>query len=105
MPLNHSLRIIHTSDWHLGHELFGHSREAEHDAFLNWLVEQLAQEQAAALVVAGHVYDVAHPPVAAMERLYRFLPVATGRCPPLQIDMIGGNHDSASRISVPAALL
>jgi len=105
MPLNHSLRLIHTSDWHLGHELFGHSREAEHDAFLNWLVEQLAQEQADALVVAGDVYDVAHPPVAAMERLYRFLREATDRCPHLQIVMIGGNHDSAARINLPAPLL
>lgn len=105
MPLNHTLRLIHTSDWHLGHELFGHGREAEHDAFLAWLVDQLEEEQADALVVAGDVYDVAHPPVAAMARLYRFLREATDRCPHLQIVMIGGNHDSAARINLPAPLL
>lgn len=105
MPLNPTLRLIHTSDWHLGHELFGHSREAEHDAFLNWLVEQLEAEQADALVVAGDIYDVAHPPVAAMARLYRFLREATDRCSHLQIVMIGGNHDSAARINLPAPLL
>lgn len=105
MPLNSTLRLVHTSDWHLGHELFSHSRDAEHDAFLNWLVEQLEAQQADALVVAGDVYDVAHPPVAAMVRLYRFLREATDRCPHLQIVMIGGNHDSAARINLPAPLL
>ncbi|SFS09999.1 exonuclease SbcCD subunit D C-terminal domain-containing protein [Sphingomonas jatrophae] len=98
-------RLIHTSDWHIGHELFGHDREAEHDAFLAWLVEQLVAEQANLLLVTGDVYDVANPPVTAMARLYRFLRDATERCPHLSIVIIGGNHDSAARINLPAALL
>ena len=48
-----TLKIIHTSDWHLGHTLHGLSREAEHQAFLDWLAIQLIEEEADALLVAG----------------------------------------------------
>jgi exonuclease SbcD len=99
------LRLVHSSDWHIGHELFGHARDAEHDAFLAWLIDRLETEEADVLLVTGDVYDVANPPVAAMERLYRFLRETTERCPMLQIVMVGGNHDSAARINLPAALL
>lgn len=98
-------RLIHTSDWHIGHELFGHAREAEHEAFLAWLLDRLAAEEADLLLVTGDIYDVANPPVTAMARLYRFLREATERLPKLQIVLIGGNHDSAARINLPAALL
>lgn len=100
-----ALTLIHTSDWHLGHELHGHGREAEHDAFLGWLLDQLDAQDADALVVTGDVYDVTNPPVAAMRRLYGFLAAATARRPALRIVILGGNHDSAARINLPAALV
>jgi DNA repair protein SbcD/Mre11 len=99
------LRLVHTSDWHLGHELHGYGREHEHDAFLGWLLEQLESRDADVLIVTGDIYDVANPPTAAMERLYDFLRQATTRCPGLSIVIIGGNHDSPARINLPAALL
>ena len=99
------LTLIHTSDWHLGHELSGHSREAEHDLFLAWLIEQLDAEEADVLLVTGDVYDVANPPVSAMRRLFGFLREATARRPGLQVVILGGNHDSAARIDLPTALL
>lgn len=100
-----ALTLIHTSDWHLGHELHGHARDAEHDAFLAWLLDQLDAQDADALVVTGDVYDVANPPVAAMRRLYSFIAAATQRRPALRIVILGGNHDSAARINLPAALV
>lgn len=99
------LTMIHTSDWHLGHELFGHSREVEHDAFLSWLLDTLDAELADVLLVTGDVYDVANPPVSAMKRLFGFLNRAQIRRPGLQVIIIGGNHDSAARIDLPGALL
>lgn len=99
------LRLLHTSDWHLGHELHGHGREHEHDAFLAWLLDQLESQSADALVITGDLYDVANPPTSAMERLYSFLRDATRRRPALQIVIIGGNHDSPARVNLPAALL
>ena len=52
-----SLTVIHTSDWHLGHELNSHGREAEHDLFLDWLLGQIGEHGADALLVTGDVYD------------------------------------------------
>lgn len=99
------LRLVHTSDWHIGQEFHGHGREEEHDAFLAWLLDRLVEVEADALVVTGDIYDVANPPVAAMARFYRFLRDALERCPRLQIVVVGGNHDSAARINLPGALL
>lgn len=99
------LTLIHTSDWHLGHELAGHAREAEHDAFLAWLLDRIEDIAADVLLVTGDVYDVANPPVSATRRLYAFLAAATARRPSLQIVILGGNHDSAARIDLPAPLL
>lgn len=99
------LTLVHTSDWHLGHELSSHSREAEHDTFLAWLLNQLEEQQADVLLIAGDVYDVANPPVSAMRRLYAFLADISQRCPALQTVIVGGNHDSAARIDLPAPLL
>ena len=99
------LRILHTSDWHIGHDLHGHSREVEHDAFLGWLIEELCSREVDALLITGDIFDVANPPVAATRRFYAFLRDATARCSNLSIVVIGGNHDSAARISLPAALL
>ncbi|WP_347303615.1 exonuclease SbcCD subunit D C-terminal domain-containing protein [Croceibacterium sp. TMG7-5b_MA50] len=99
------VRLLHTSDWHLGHELMGHGRGAEHDAFLAWLLDTLEEARADCLLVTGDIYDVANPPVAAMQRLFRFVAQARARCPRLQIVMIGGNHDSALKIDLPGALV
>ena len=98
-------RVLHTSDWHMGHELFGHVREVEHDAFLDWLLDRLKTEDADLLLVTGDIYDVANPPIAVMARFYRFLRDATTACPQLTVVIIGGNHDSAARINLPSALL
>lgn len=99
------LTIVHTSDWHLGHELHAHPREAEHDAFLAWLLDRLEALGADCLLVAGDIYDVANPPTAAIQRLFRFLRDAMARMPRLQIVITGGNHDSAARVDLPGALV
>lgn len=99
------MKLLHTSDWHLGHELAGHPREHEHDQFLEWLLGQIAATKADVLLVTGDVYDVANPPISAMRRLFGFLREATERQPGLQVIILGGNHDSAARIDLPAALL
>ncbi len=99
------LTLIHTSDWHLGHILANHERDAEHAAFLAWLLDQLDVQEADVLLVTGDVYDVANPPVSATRRLYAFLAEASRRRPSLLTVILGGNHDSAARINLPAPLL
>lgn len=100
-----ALHIIHTADWHLGQTFFGYDREAEHDAFLNWLADTLAERQTDVLLIAGDVFDVANPSAAAQRRFYHFLREANRRNPGLQIIVIAGNHDSAVRLEAPNPLL
>lgn len=99
------MRFIHTSDWHLGHELHGFDRSIEHDAFLDWLTCQLIDLNADALIVTGDVYDTVNPSIPTQQRFYRFLSKILAENSHLQIVIIGGNHDSAARLELPKELL
>ncbi|MCQ4325830.1 exonuclease SbcCD subunit D [Stutzerimonas stutzeri] len=99
------MRLIHTSDWHLGQTLHGQDRDHEHAQFLDWLLDQLVARQADALLIAGDVFDTVNPPLKAQERLYDFIVRAHERLPQLDIVMIAGNHDSGGRIELPAPLM
>ncbi|WP_207462035.1 exonuclease SbcCD subunit D C-terminal domain-containing protein [Azospirillum sp. SYSU D00513] len=99
------MRLIHTADWHLGQTLHGASREYEHARFLDWLLEQIAEQAADALLIAGDVFDGQNPPIPALAQFYRFLARATLRFPDLDIVVVAGNHDSGSRLEAPSPLL
>ncbi|MBL8725046.1 MAG: exonuclease SbcCD subunit D C-terminal domain-containing protein [Planctomycetes bacterium] len=99
------MRILHTADWHLGHSLRDHSRQAEHDQFLAWLVQTLAEREVDALLLAGDVFDSANPPPWAWRQWFQFLGAARTARPGLQIVAIAGNHDSAARLDAPRELL
>lgn len=99
------MRLFHTSDWHLGQTLHGQERDFEHACFLDWLLGQLKLRQPDALLIAGDIFDTVNPPVKAQERLYDFIVQAHEQQPGLTIVMIAGNHDSGSRIELPAALM
>ncbi|NBA94305.1 exonuclease SbcCD subunit D C-terminal domain-containing protein [Pseudomonas sp. R5(2019)] len=99
------MRLFHTSDWHLGQSLHGQERDFEHACFLDWLLGQLAARQPDVLLIAGDIFDTVNPPVKAQERLYDFIVNAHEQQPALTIVMIAGNHDSGSRIELPAPLM
>ncbi|MDM7916843.1 MAG: exonuclease subunit SbcD, partial [Candidatus Eisenbacteria bacterium] len=99
------MRILHTGDWHLGQSFYNHDREAEHQAFLDWLLEEIGRQEADALLVAGDVFDTGNPPASSMRRFYRFLADAKRRSPSLDIVLIAGNHDSAARFEAPQPIL
>ncbi|SDT00826.1 Exodeoxyribonuclease I subunit D [Pseudomonas asplenii] len=99
------MRLFHTSDWHLGQNLHGQERDFEHACFLTWLLAQLASQQPDVLLIAGDIFDTVNPPVKAQERLYDFIVSAHEQQPQLTIVMIAGNHDSGSRIELPAPLM
>lgn len=98
------MRILHTSDWHLGQQLYDYDRGPEHDVFLQWLLERIGQLQIDAVLITGDIYDVTNPPVEAQQRFYRFLREALAVSPYLQIVVIGGNHDSPGRVELPREL-
>jgi len=99
------MRLIHTSDWHLGQTLHNYERAYEHQCFLDWLTDSVVAEQADALLIAGDVFDTANPPAAAQKQLYRFLQQVRARAPQLDIVIIAGNHDSPGRLEAPGPLL
>lgn len=99
------MRILHTSDWHLGQELYGFDRGREHDVFLGWLIHKLEETATDVLLVTGDTYDVANPSVESQQRMYRFLSDALMVSKYLQIVIIGGNHDSPARLELPRDLL
>ena len=98
------MRLLHTSDWHLGHTLYDVSREAEHAAFLDWLLETLEAQAVDALLVAGDIFDTANPGADAQAAWYHFVARARRRLPRLDVVVIGGNHDSAARLDAPDPL-
>ena len=99
------LRLLHTSDWHLGHWLHDLSREHEHGRFLAWLLDTIEREQVDALLIAGDVFEQASPPVPAMAMWFEFLANARRRFPSLDVVVIGGNHDSPARLDAPNPVL
>lgn len=97
------MRILHTSDWHLGQHFIGKSRAAEHQAFFHWLKQQIVALDIDVVLVAGDIFDTATPPSYARE-LYHQLIVdlqPTG----VQLVMLGGNHDSVAVLQESASLL
>lgn len=99
------MKIIATSDWHLGNLFHGNDRLPEHKHFLQWLLSQIEEQQPDALLIAGDIFDNGNPSAAAQTVYYEFLADATQLCPHLQIIITAGNHDSASRLEAPRPLL
>ncbi|MGF1344460.1 exonuclease SbcCD subunit D [Streptomyces flavovirens] len=97
------MRILHTSDWHLGRSFHRVPLLDAQAVFLDHLVETVARHEVDAVVVAGDVYDRAVPPLTAVrlfdDALHR---LAAAGVPTV---MISGNHDSARRLGVGAGLI
>ena len=98
------MKILHTSDWHLGRSLYGRKRYEEFAAFLDWLARTIEDQKVAALLVAGDVFDTSTPGNGAQELYYRFLWRVSASCC-RHVVVIAGNHDSPSFLSAPKALL
>ena len=98
------MKILHTSDWHIGRTLYGRKRYEEFEAFLTWLAETIQQNGIDALLVAGDVFDTSAPSNRAQELYYRFLcRVAASSC--RHVVVVAGNHDSPSFLNAPKELL
>ena len=98
------MNILHTSDWHLGHRLYGKNRYEEFEHFLNWLHETIEKEDIEVLLISGDVFDTTTPSNKAQYQYYNFLvKIANSKCK--YIVVTAGNHDSPSFINAPKALL
>jgi len=98
------LKILHTSDWHLGHKLYGRQRYLEHQAFLDWLVKCIQEQRIECLIVAGDIFDSQTPSNKSLAMYYSFLSRTANSCC-RHIIIIGGNHDSPTLLNAPRELL
>lgn len=98
------MKILHTSDWHLGRNLYGRKRYEEFKLFLEWLFETIMKENIDALLICGDIFDTNTPSNKAQELYYQFLcQVSLSSCK--DIIIIAGNHDSPSFLEAPKNLL
>ncbi|TXR99855.1 exonuclease SbcCD subunit D [Streptomyces sp. col6] len=97
------MRILHTSDWHLGRSFHRVPLLEAQAAFLDHLVATVREHEVDAVVVAGDVYDRAVPPLGAVQLFDDALHRLAGAGVPTV--MISGNHDSARRLGVGAGLI
>jgi exonuclease SbcD len=97
------MRMLHTSDWHLGRTLHRADLREAQAAYLDHLVETVRSERIEAVLVSGDVYDRAIPPVDAVELCEDGL--ARLRDAGARVVVISGNHDSARRLGFASALV
>ncbi len=97
------MRILHTSDWHLGQHFMGKTRQAEHQAFIDWLLQQVSEHAVDAVIVAGDLFDTGAPPSYARELYNRLVVALHGSGTALVL--LGGNHDSVATLAESRPLL
>jgi len=99
------MKLLHTSDWHLGRTLYSKKeRQEEHFAFLNWLLYTIKEKSIDLLLVVGDVFDTASPSSSSQKLYYDFLlKVLKSGCQ--NVIIVGGNHDSPSFLNAPKDIL
>ena len=99
------MKLIHTSDWHLGRMLYSKKeRHPEQAAFLEWLLATIQEKSADLLIVAGDVFDTASPGIGSQKLYYDFLlRVRNSGCK--NVIIVGGNHDSPGFLNAPKEIL
>lgn len=98
------MKILHTSDWHIGQRLYGNDRHDEHRMFFDWLLQFIRTEKVDALLVCGDIFDMAYPSNQALRSYYQLLrEISETSC--RQIIITGGNHDSVGTLEAPREVL
>lgn len=98
------MKILHTSDWHLGHTLYNYDRTAEQQSFLRQLTRIVTEEQPDAMVVSGDIYHYSSP-AAATQKMYTDAMLNIHQaCPGMAIVVTAGNHDSSSKLEIDSSL-
>lgn len=97
------MKILHTSDWHIGKQLHQYDLSEDLELFFDWLIDYIRKKDIDVLLVSGDIFDQANPSQAAFRQYYNLL----RRLIPLDVKVIitGGNHDSAAALNAPSELL
>lgn len=92
------MRILHTSDWHLGKHLEGKSRLPEQEAFLEDFITLVEERDIQLILIAGDIYDTSNPPAEAEKLFYKTLKKVT-KGGKRMVVIIAGNHDHPDRLA------
>lgn len=98
------MKILHTSDWHLGHTLYNYDRSGEQQAFLQQLTRIVAEEMPDAMVVSGDVYHYSTPSASTQKMYTDYMLQIHRACPGMTIVVTAGNHDSSSKLEIDSSL-
>ncbi len=98
------MKILHTSDWHIGNTLHERRRYDEFAAFFDWLQGCITKNQIDVLLVAGDIFDSGTPSNRALSMYYSFLRKVADSCC-RHVIITAGNHDSPSLLTAPGDLL
>lgn len=98
------MKVLHTSDWHIGQVFHNYSREEEHKYFFEQLKSIIINDKPDVVVVSGDVFHTATPTIVSQRLYYNFIVDLSRLDPDLQIVITSGNHDSPSRLEAPRPL-
>jgi len=98
------MKILHTSDWHLGHRLHDQVQTQEQQLFLDWLLGTIISDQIDILLIAGDIFDTGTPSTQSLKMYYDFL-VGLRMTSCSHVIVTGGNHDSPGTMNAPKELL
>jgi len=93
------MKIVHTSDWHLGQNFKNRTREQEHKEFFLWLENLIIEEKIDMLIVSGDIFDTTNPPKYALTLYHDFL-IKITQTVCSDIVIVGGNHDSIATLEM-----
>ncbi len=97
------MKILHTSDWHIGKQLHKYDLAEDLNLFFDWLIGYIKTESIDVLLISGDIFDQANPSQAAFKQYYDVLrQLIHLDC---KIIITGGNHDSAAVLNAPKELL
>ena len=98
------MKLLHTSDWHLGRALYGRNRHRDFSQFLDWMIDTLDSEKIDVLLIAGDIFDTTTPSNWAQNLYYKFLTRVQETCCK-HVVITAGNHDSATFLEAPSGIL
>lgn len=94
------MKILHTSDWHLGHQLYDYDRLEEHSSMIDQIIEIIRDEKPDAFLISGDIFDIAQPSAAVQKFFVNSLLLIHEAYPEMTIIVTAGNHDSGTRHEV-----
>lgn len=97
------MKIIHTSDWHLGKNLEAASRIDEQQMFIDDFVKVVEQKNIDMVIIAGDIYDNSNPPAAAEKMFYKAIKDISNKGKRIVL-IISGNHDNPDRLAAASPL-